>query len=162
MFTSGEIVDLAIQIEKNGERIYRDALQAVPSSPLAEGLERLADEEAQHVEWFSKMKETAQTPIEDARVEEMGKSILRGVLGDQAFSLRDVDFSNLEKVRDLFELAIEFEKDTVLFYEMIRGFIDDEETLGDLNKIIEEENRHIELIQGFIEKGAATHHAELE
>jgi rubrerythrin len=156
MFTTGEIVDLAIQIEKNGERIYRDALQKAPNSSLAAGLERLADEEAQHAKWFSEIKEDAQTSIDDPRVEEMGKSILRGILGDQVFSLQDVDFSSLEKVKDLFEQAIEFEKDTVLFYEMIRNFIEDEGTSSDLNKIIEEEERHIQLIRGFFETGKAT------
>jgi rubrerythrin len=156
MFTTGEIVDLAIQIEKNGERIYRDALQKAPNPSLAAGLERLVDEEAQHAKWFSEIKEAIQTSIDDPRVEEMGKSILRGILGDQVFSLQDVDFSSLEKVQELFELAIEFEKDTVLFYEMIRNFIEDEGTLSDLNKIIEEENRHIQLIRGFFETGKAT------
>lgn len=155
MFTTGEIVDLAIQIEKNGERIYRDAVKTAPNPSLAAGLERLADEEAQHAKWFSEIKETAQTSIDDPPVEEMGKSILRGILGGQVFSLQDVDFSSLEEVKELFELAIEFEKDTVLFYEMIRNFIEDEGSLSDLNKIIEEENHHIQLIRGFFETGKA-------
>jgi rubrerythrin len=151
MFTTAEIVDLAIQIEKNGERIYRDALQKAPNSSIAAGLERLADEEAQHAKWFSEIKEAAQASIDDPRVEEMWKSILRGILGDQVFSLQEADFSSLEKMKDLHELAIEFEKDTVLFYEMLRSFIQDEGTLSGLNKIIEEENRHIQLIEGLFE-----------
>lgn len=156
MLTTSEIADLAIQIEKNGERLYRDALQKASNSPLAAALERLADEEAQHIEWFSELKDAVQTSVDDPRVEEMGKSILRGILGNQAFSLQDLNFSSLEDVRCLFESAIDFEKDTVLFYEMIRNFIEDEDTLKDLNKIIEEENRHIQLIQGFFHNPKAT------
>ena len=153
MFSIEEIIDLAIQIEQNGERIYRDALQKISNPSLSFWLQRLADEEAQHAKWFAEMKDASQGPVDDPRLEQMGQSILRSILGDQAFSLQDIDFSSLNQIKNLFELGIEFEKDTVLFYEMIRDFIEDEITLIALNTIIEEENRHIQLIQGFLESG---------
>jgi rubrerythrin len=153
MFSIEEIIDLAIQIEQNGERIYRDALQKISNPSLSFWLQRLADEEAQHAKWFTEMKDASQGPVDDPRLEQMGQSILRSILGDQAFSLQDIDFSSLNQIKNLFELGIEFEKDTVLFYEMIRDFIEDEITLIALNTIIEEENRHIQLIQGFLESG---------
>jgi rubrerythrin len=153
MFSIEEIMNLAIQIEQNGERIYRDALHKISDPSLSSWLQRLADEEAQHAKWFSEMKDAIQKPLDNPQLEEMGRSILRTILGDQAFSLQDVDFSSLDQIKDLFALGIEFEKDTVLFYEMIRGFVEDEKTLSTLNTIIEEENRHIQLIQGFLGSG---------
>jgi rubrerythrin len=51
----------------------------------------------------------------------------------------------------LIQLAIEFEKDSILFYEMIGSFIEDTETSEKLNEIIAEENRHIELLEDFQE-----------
>ena len=153
MFSIEEIIDLAIQIEQNGERIYRDALQKISNPSLSFWLQRLADEETQHAKWFTEMKDASQGPVDDPRLEQMGQSILRSILGDQAFSLQDIDFSSLNQIKNLFELGIEFKKDTVLFYEMIRDFIEDEITMIALNTIIEEENRHIQLIQGFLESG---------
>jgi len=94
MFTLGEIIDLAIQIEKNGENTYRKAQNEVPSSELASMLEGLADDEAEHEKWFAKLREDMDVEIEDPKLEEMGKSILRSVLGDQAFSMSDADFSS--------------------------------------------------------------------
>ena len=79
----------------------------------------------------------------------MGCSILTGVLGDQSFSLKEADLSKIGNVKDLLQLAVEFEKDTVLFYEMIGSFIEDTETSEKLNEIIAEENRHIELLEDF-------------
>jgi rubrerythrin len=73
-------------------------------------------------------------------------------LGDQAFSIKDADFSKIEDINSLLELSVEFEKDTILFYEMLRAFIDDEETLSQLDKIIEEEKRHVQLLEEFLEK----------
>jgi len=44
MFTLGEIIDLAISIEKNGENAYRKAQEEVSNPSLASMLQRLAEE----------------------------------------------------------------------------------------------------------------------
>jgi rubrerythrin len=85
----------------------------------------------------------------------MGKAILKGVMAEQAFSLQDVDFSKIEDREAVFKPAIEFEKDTILFYEMIQSFVDDQETLSLLAKIIEEENRHVQTLQEIMAGGGS-------
>lgn len=154
MFSTGEIIDLAIQIERNGERVYRNALQKVSHQTLTSALQWLADEEAEHAKWFSGLKPTlTETPV-DKELEEMGRVMLAKVLGEQSFSLQDTDFSKIDRPEDLIKRAIEFERDTVLFYEMLHSFIDNEETLDNLKKIIEEEGRHIEVLQDLVDSGA--------
>ncbi|MBW1901517.1 MAG: ferritin family protein [Deltaproteobacteria bacterium] len=153
MFQIREIIDLAIQIEKNGERIYRNALQLVSNPSISSLLQKLADEEVQHIEWFSNLKQRINSTIDDPQLEAMGKSILNSILGNQAFSLEDVDFSKIMRIDDLLKVAIEFERDTVLFYEMIRPLIDDAEASDHLNKIIEEENQHIQTFQKILHSG---------
>jgi rubrerythrin len=81
----------------------------------------------------------------------MSGSILQSILGDQSFSLKEADLSKIDGVEALIQLAIEFEKDSILFYEMIGSFIEDSETSEKLNEIIAEENRHIELLEDFQE-----------
>ena len=147
MFTIRDIIDLAIQIEENGARMYRKAAQDVSDPFIAAALLRLADEEVKHVNWFAELKVEAEEAIDDPQLEEAGKRVLQSVLGDQSFSLNDVDLSSIRGIRGLLGVAVEFEKDTVLFYEMIRSFVDDKKTLGYLDTIITEENRHIQLIQ---------------
>ena len=56
MFEIIEIIDLALQIEKNGEKIYRNALKRVTNPAVYTLLQKLADEELNHVEWFSSLK----------------------------------------------------------------------------------------------------------
>jgi rubrerythrin len=153
MFSMAEIIDLAIQIEKNGERIYRKALEKMSDPSLASLLQHLADEEVEHAKWFSEMKATIKETTDDPSLAEKGNSILRGVLGGEAFSLGDADFSKIDRIQSLLKLAIEFERDTVLFFEMIRSFIEDKETLDQLDTIIEEENRHAEVLQAFLHRG---------
>ena len=152
MFTIKDIIDLAIQIEENGERLYRSAAKQVSHPSISALLLRLADEEVEHAEWFSKLKDKVKRAVDDSRVEDMGKKILLGVLGDQSFSLKDVSFSSMREIEDLLRVAIEFQEDTVLFYEMIRSYIDEKETLDHLNTIIEEENDHIRLLQESLER----------
>ena len=53
-------------------------------------------------------------------------------------------------VDELIAIFIEFEKDTILFYEILEPFIEDDRTLADLKKIIAEENNHIIRLQGII------------
>ena len=154
MFSTGEIIDLAVQIEKNGEKVYRDALQKISNHPLSSLLEWLADQEAEHATWFSNLKPAITEAPVDTDLEEMGKTMLQRVLGDQTFSLTDVDFSRIDQIEGLIKLAIEFERDTVLFYEMIESFIDDEQTMDHLKKIIHEEERHAQVLEELLESGA--------
>ena len=151
MFSIREVFDLAIQIEKNGEQYYRDARKKISNPSLSSLLEWLADQEEKHLSWFSERKEKLETKGDDLELAEMSGSILQGILGDQSFSLKEADLSKIDNVEALIQLAIEFEKDSILFYEMIGSFIEDSETSEKLNEIIAEENRHIELLEEFEE-----------
>ena len=149
MFSLREIFDLAIKIEKNGEKFYREAKKKISNPSLNEMLEWLADQEAKHITWFSERKEMLKTTGIDLDTEEMGSAILQSIMGDQSFSLEEADLSKVDQVEDLIELAVEFEKDSILFYEMIGSLIEDAETSQKLKEIIEEENRHVELLKDF-------------
>lgn len=152
MFTLGEIIDLAIRIENNGKNTYRKAQDEVASSELASMLQELADDEAEHEKWFAKFREDMDTEIEDSKIEEIGRSILQSVLGNQAFSMNDADFSRIDNITNLLELSIEFERDTIIFYGMLKEFIKDDKVLSGIDQIIEEENRHIKRLEDVIKK----------
>ena len=84
----------------------------------------------------------------------MGRTLLKDVLGSQSFSLREADFTEMRNLEELLALAAEFERDKVMFYEMLRPFIEDRETVTFLEKIISEENRHIQRVQSLKEYNA--------
>jgi rubrerythrin len=147
MFTLGEIIDLAIRIEKNGEMAYKKAREQTTNPAMATLLGRLAQDEADHQKWFIRFRAEVKADQADPAFEEMGQSILEGVLGDQAFSIQEADFSKIEDLKTLLKLSVEFEKDTLLFYEMLSAFIEDEKTLNQLNRILAEENHHVLLLE---------------
>ena len=149
MFTLREICDLGIQIERNGEKFYRDALKQPWTKPMASMLHMLAEEEVRHVDFFVKEKSKPALQSGDLELEAMGREMLKEVLGSQSFSLKEADLSKIKTLEQLRRTAIEFEKDTILFYEMIRSFLTDKETMDQLDVIIEEENRHVKLFEEY-------------
>lgn len=153
MFSLAEVYDLGIRIEKNGEKFYRDAMSQAWSKPIAEMLKTLAEEEVKHVEFFLKRMDALEQKRESPFLDEMSASMLKDILGNQTFSLKEADVSKIRSVEELVALAIEFEKDTILFYEMIGSFMTDEAAARELREIIEEERRHVKLFESYGDKG---------
>jgi len=152
MFSVHEILDLAIQLEKNGESVYRHAVDEVTMPDLVALLQWMADEEAEHRRWFLELKNNYTTRSVNPFIEEMGRQVFGEMLGEKSFSHRDVDFSRVKRLQDVIGIFIEFEKDTILFYETLIPFIEDKDTLQHISKIIAEENNHIKKLQEFLTK----------
>jgi rubrerythrin len=160
MFSIEDIIDLAIQIEQNAEKVYRNAQAIASTFEVAALLKWLADEEKAHAKWFSRLRKTVniepqdftvQDPdVQDPDVQKMGKSLLRDVLGTQSFSLEDAEFSKIRRLAQLLSVAIEFERDKVTFYGLLQPFISDTATQDFLEAIILEEKNHIRRLQDFL------------
>lgn len=150
MFSIQEILDLAIRIENNGESVYRRAVDEISETALASVLQWMADEEAEHARWFSELKHRLRTHSTNPFMLEMSRKVFDDILGEKSFSHQDVDFSKIDRVSDLVAVFIEFEKDTILFYETLKPFIEDNDTLNNLEKIIAEENKHIAQLYRFL------------
>ena len=150
MFSANEILDMAIQLEKNGEAIYRDTATMISDEELVSLLKWMADEEVKHADWFAEQKQKSDS-FEDSSIEqEMGTHILNSLLSQQNFSLGDIDFSTVTEVDRLIELFIEFEKDTILFYEMLEPFVKNAPARTRLKEIISEEHKHVNQLEGFL------------
>jgi rubrerythrin len=143
MVSLKDIIDIAVQLEQNGERVYRNAAEKIENPSLRSLLQWLADEEVKHMEWFEALIDTMPANGDFPEQEKMGRALLQNAIGAQSFTLEDTDFSSMEKIEDLLKLAIEFEKDTVLFYGMLQPLIEDQKTLEQLHAIIQEEENHV-------------------
>ena len=147
MFTIREIVDMAIQLEKNAETFYRAALKEMSTPSLEPVLVCLADEERNHAEWFEKLKSVAEEVEARGQRGEISSAGLRSLVGDQKFSLAEADLSEIRSVKELIDLAMEHEKDTIIFYQMLQSFIDDHQTSKELEEVIAQEEQHIKLLK---------------
>lgn len=151
MFSFSEIIDMAIQLEKNGEQVYLAALDYVDDAGLKQLLEWMAQEERNHAKWFADLKEVVGILDDTESLKEMNDMLVRDYLGDQAFSLKEVDFSLVNDPNELIRIFIEFEKDTILFYDILISFVPDESIKEKIRHIITEEESHIKKLTELID-----------
>ena len=95
MFSATEILDMAIKLEKNGEVVYRDAIEKVSNPELITVLEWMANEEVKHANWFAELKRKLDQKSLNPFMEKMSRELFNDLLGDKNFSLKDVDFSSV-------------------------------------------------------------------
>jgi rubrerythrin len=143
MFSASEILDLAVQIEENGEHFYRKALTRLSDQSLREVLLWVADEEAAHRESFLEMKRLAPGNTSDQWAEQVSGAMLKSSLQDHLFSLDEIDLEAVPGLDALLETALVLEQDSVTFYEIIAAFVTEPDTVNQLKAIIAEEEKHI-------------------
>jgi rubrerythrin len=80
-------------------------------------------------------------------MESVGRELLREMVKDQTFSLDADKLAKAENLHAFLEQSIAFEHDTVIFYEMLQGFIEDAQVRLQLDRIIAQERDHIQEIQ---------------
>jgi rubrerythrin len=147
LFSIAEIIAIAVQLERNGEKAYRRALEASEDTGLNDLLKWMADEELAHAEQFSQLQEKIADDEESHLVQKMSDSLVDAFIKGQTFSLEGVNFSDLMDSGELIETFIEFEQDTILFYDMLKSFILDEKIIQQLERIIKEEEIHVQKLQ---------------
>jgi len=151
MFSINDIFDLAIKIEQNGEEVYRNAQRQASNPATAELLTWMADQEKEHTQWFSTLKKENLQILDNPIKAEMNRAILGEMMGKRTFSLKIEDLLKMNDLNEILLLSIEFEKDTVLFYEMMQAFLQEEADQTHLKLIIAEEKSHIQQLQEMLD-----------
>jgi len=60
--------------------------------------------------------------------------------------------NTLKTELDIFNFALEKERESVEFYSFLKNGIEDLGTINSLNKIIDEEKQHIKIISEYVDK----------
>jgi rubrerythrin len=150
MFTLRDLLDIAVKLEENGEAVYRRSLAVVSDPALKSLLTWMADEESSHREHFSAVKAALSLSGQEESLRKMAPEVLEGMMGHRTLSLEDVDFGGIRSVRDLLSTSITFEKDSILFYELLEITVEDPETLAGIREIAAEEKRHVDSLEKMI------------
>ena len=153
MFTVTDICNIAIQIEQNGAEIYRNASKTVKDPKLAKALADLAKEEENHAEWFKSIQSDQVLSTEQKEMEAIGRSLLQDIVKNNSFSLDKKTLENANDPGELITQSIELEQDTILFYEILLDFLDNDQTIEQLKIIIKEEQNHIKKLETMKEQG---------
>ena len=144
MFTMDDLLEVAVKMEKNGEAVYRKSLKKIRQKALTDLLSWMAAEEAAHGRWFLEQKNRLALQPEEKALKEMIPEVLQDMMGEKALSLDEVEFDKISTPLELLNIFIEFEKETIKFYELLEMFIESEEVRKGLKTIIREEKTHVE------------------
>jgi rubrerythrin len=106
-------------------------------------LDWVAGEERNHTHWFSNLKTRMIEGEDHHLIAELSRALVEDVIQGQAFSLEEVDFSTLYTPQKMVETFIEFEDDTIVFYDFLKSFIEEPVVVKQLEQIIAEEHNHI-------------------
>lgn len=144
MFTIADIRDIAIQIEENGEKAYRQASREADDPEIAEIFSWMADEEKRHARWFASIESEKPLTDEQQAIEEMGRGLLKEMIADQTFSLEHEELLQAKTFQKMVSQSKTFEQDTIIFYQFIKGVLDDADACRQIDLIIAEEEKHFE------------------
>ena len=147
VFTIADIRDIAVQIERNGENTYRQASKDAENPEIADLFSWMAEEEKRHAQWFENIKSEHPLTAEQRELEKMGRQLLQEMVGDQTFSLEQAELKKVTSFKEMIVQSIVFEKDTILFYEFLKGVVEGEDVRKGLDIIIAEEQKHADRLE---------------
>lgn len=145
IFTGGEVVELGIQIEKNGKDFYNTLVQQSKNQKVKEVFRFLADEEERHITVFQKILEKAEKyePVESYPGEYF--AYMNALAGEYVFTQENKgeDIARNTKTDiEAVNLGIGFEKDSIIFYEGMKKVVQKNEQAV-IDELISQEQAHL-------------------
>lgn len=145
IFAGGEIVELGVQIEKNGKDFYNTLVNQSKNKKAREIFQYLADEEEKHIATFRKILDSVQKyePSESYPGEYF--AYMNALASEQVFTQKDKGSQiakNTTSDKKAVELGIGFEKDSIIFYEGMKKVVP-EYDLKLVNELVLQEQDHL-------------------
>jgi len=141
-----EVIEMAIATERSGQAFYQNASKLARENSLKELFQYLAEEEEKHLKTFQDFYNTLREKAEITHYNwEEAKLYLEALVDSKFFASPEKAINLAKEAKDELEViyaAIDFEKDTLLFFYQILEMIKSQEQEL-VKKIIEQEKKHI-------------------
>ena len=136
IFKGSEIVEIGIQIEKNGLEFYRFLANSSQNGRVKESCKFLAGEEKKHIEDFEKLLPSLERYVPPESYPGEYESYVKALSEEHVFTNDKVVKDMIQKApgdEEAIRIAIGFEKDSILFFGEMSKFVP-----GKDQKVIEE------------------------
>ncbi|MFA5780160.1 MAG: ferritin family protein [Elusimicrobiota bacterium] len=138
IFSVREIIEFAVEIEKNGERFYRYAAGKFSDEKLKSLFLTLADEEVEHRKKFEGFLEKVENSAPPEAFNEEYFQYLKVFADGKIFNKI---LPEIKKPVDAIQFALNAERDSILYYLEAKNFVlSDEKNI--IDEIIEQERQH--------------------
>jgi rubrerythrin len=139
------IFDYAMQMEKEGEALYKSFAKNSPQKGLATIFTGLAEQEHKHYKTFKKMKNSEGfEPIDTTFLEDV-----KGIFTEWKKEKHKFNF-NISQA-DLYRKALDIEQKSIDFYMEKSKEVKDDKQRQIFEKIANEEKSHYEIMENIIE-----------
>ncbi len=160
-FNAGEVFKMAVRIEENGQKFYEESQKNIKSADVKALFADLALQETEHKKKFEAIQ--AQFPTESTSPtvwdpEHELDQYIKMMADDHVFiSGDDIDdqISRIHNATDALKLAIEFEKDTVLFFLSLEEAVAGKKDWEFIKTLVKEEQEHVRRLKLELRKTTA-------
>lgn len=145
-YNADNIFEMAEEIERNGAEYYRTAAARTDDNEVKELFISLSKMEVEHEKTFADMRsKLAGEMKEQATFDPHGEeaSYLKSLADMKIFYEKNIDMS---APREALKGALDAEKESILFYLGMKGFVPEKLGKEWVDKIIEEEKQHMVLL----------------
>jgi rubrerythrin len=146
IFTASEIVELGIQIEKNGRDFYNALCRQTKSMPSVELFKFLAGEEEKHIKVFQGLLEKTEKYEPPEIYADEYVAYMNALAGEYVFTQKNKGeeiAKTIKTDKEAVELGIGFEKDSIIFYEGMKRAVP-EYSLVAVEELIRQEQGHLQ------------------
>jgi rubrerythrin len=159
-FNADEVFEIAEEIERSASKFYRQAAATASDEKTKKTLEEMAGMEADHEQTFKQMRKdlteeekepTAFDPEGEAAMYLQAMADAHGTEGKLAPMQ---PLTGRESIKEIFEIALKAEKDSVIYYFGIKSLVPRGGGKGKVDEIIKEELRHIRTLNQYLKEAS--------
>ena len=156
-YSVNEIIEMAVQIERNGYAFYNEAAKRKDLDDDSRKLITwLRDAELDHEKTFLRLRDEVDNMVLELSTDwDMVAAYLKTIVESRIFNNEDSAIRKAAEAKDLMGVidnAITFEKDTLLYFHAISDGISNDKAKTALRRIINEEVSHVLKLNDFKKK----------
>lgn len=144
IFAASEIIEIGIQIEKNGRDFYNAVCQKAKNPKVGEIFKFLSAEEEKHIQLFKAILEKNEKYEPQGDINEYF-AYMSALAGDYVFTLANKGLEIAGKIKSdalAVDMGIGFEKDSIIFYEGMKKAVP-AYSLDVVEELIRQEQLHL-------------------
>lgn len=151
-FNADEVFEMAEEIERNAAKFYRQTAEKAPDDKVKGMLLDMAAMENDHLETFKKMREQLserekeENVFDPANEAVMYLQTMADARGWEGRKSPDEQLSGSETMKEIIEIALNSEKESVVFYHGLRSLVSPKAGRDKIDAIINEELSHIRIL----------------
>jgi rubrerythrin len=159
-FNAAEVFDIAIKIEENGKHFYDRSREIIKDPEVIKLFEELAREEVNHRETFKTLKGQLPSSAASGAVFDPNHELdlYIKMMADQHVFIStesvEAQLGGIKDARDALRLAVEFEKDSVIFFLTMQDATEGAKDKEFIGSLVKEEQQHLRRLSVELKKFA--------